>query len=490
MAQSPLKAAIQQITEEKNIPYDSVIETIEAALAVAYRKDFGEKNQNVKAEFNPEDGTARVFDVKAVATDELYEQYLKEQAEREAQAAAAAEAGESKPTPPEPSGPPPGTPTEPPAEAEEEHFDPKTMIALTQARQQKPDAEVGEEIRTELWPSAAYGRMAAQTAKQVIIQRLREAERDTIFKEFKGREGEILTGTVQRVEGRLVFVDLGHSTAIIPPPEQVSSERYQPGQRIKVYLVSVNTTPKGPEIVISRSHPEMVRKLFAIEVPEISAGSVEIKAIAREAGSRTKIAVFSNQKNIDPVGSCVGQRGTRVQTVIGELGGEKIDIVEWSDDPVKFISNALSPAKILSIKVNPEAQSAIAEVRDDQMSLAIGRNGQNVRLAAKLTGWKIDIVGEGQNLEDRLREREAMAAAKSGEAGSGSAGESGAASTPKETVVTEAAVTSEPLEPAAQAAPAAKTETPAEVAAASAGDSTPSDPNASAAAEPEQKTEA
>jgi N utilization substance protein A len=299
-------------------------------------------------------------------------------------------------------------------EEKEERFDPKTMVPLQLARQQKPDANLGDEIRTELFPPAAYGRMAAQTAKQVIIQRLREAERDTIFKEFKGRESEILTGTVQRVEGRLVFVDLGHATSIMPPPEQVASERYQPGQRIKVFLVSVNTTPKGPEIVVSRSHPEMVRKLFAIEVPEISAGSVEIKAIAREAGSRTKTAVFSNQKNIDPVGSCVGQRGTRVQTVIGELGGEKIDIIEWSDDPIKFISNALSPAKILSIKVNPEDKSAIAEVREDQMSLAIGRNGQNVRLAAKLTGWKIDIVGEGQNLEDRRREREAMAAAKEG----------------------------------------------------------------------------
>ncbi len=179
-----------------------------------------------------------------------------------------------------------------------------------------------------------------------------------------------------------------------------------------MYLVSVNTTPKGPELVVSRSHPEIVRKLFAIEVPEISAGSVEIKAIAREAGSRTKIAVVSNQKNIDPVGSCVGQRGTRVQTVISELGGEKIDIIEWSDDPVKFISNALSPAKILSIKTNEDEHSAITEVREDQMSLAIGRSGQNVRLAAKLTGWKIDIVGEGQNLQDRKKEREALAAAK------------------------------------------------------------------------------
>jgi len=420
MAQSPLKAAIQQITEEKNIPYESVIETIEAALAVAYRKDFGEKNENVIVTFSADDGTSRVFDVKTVVADELYDEYVKEQAEREAQREA--EKAEEQQAiaaglQPEQVASQPAAEAAAPAdqaavEEEGDHFDPKTMIALKVAKEKSPDAKLGEEIRTELFPPAAYGRMAAQTAKQVIIQRLREAERDTMYREFKGREGEILTGTIQRVEGRMIFVDLGHASAIMPPPEQVSSEHYTPGERLKVYLVSVNTTPKGPEIVVSRSHPEMVRKLFGIEVPEISAGSVELKAVAREAGSRTKIAVFSSQKNIDPVGSCVGQRGTRVQTVISELGGEKIDIIEWSDDPVKFISNALSPAKILSIKTNAEEQSAIAEVREDQMSLAIGRGGQNVRLAAKLTGWKIDIVGEGQNLEDRLKEREALAAAK------------------------------------------------------------------------------
>ncbi|MBI5404694.1 MAG: transcription termination/antitermination protein NusA [Candidatus Kerfeldbacteria bacterium] len=429
MAQSPLKAAIQQITDEKNIPYESVIETIEAALAVAYRKDFGEKNENVVVTFNADDGTSRVFDLKTVVADELYDVYEKEQAEREAQREAekaeeqqAIAAGLQPEQVAAATPEAPAQPTAATAEEEGEHFDPKTMIALKIAHEKHPDAKLGDEIRTELFPPAAYGRMAAQTAKQVIIQRLREAERDTMYREYKGREGEILSAAVQRVEGRLVFVDLGHASAIMPPPEQVTNERYNPGERIKVYLVSVNTTPKGPEIIVSRSHPEMVRKLFAIEVPEISAGSVEIKAVAREAGSRTKIAVFSSQKNIDPVGSCVGQRGTRVQTVISELGGEKIDIIEWSDDPVKFISNALSPAKILSIKTNLDEQSAIAEVREDQMSLAIGRGGQNVRLAAKLTGWKIDIVGEGQNLEDRMKEREALAAAKdNGEATEGEA---------------------------------------------------------------------
>ena len=415
MAQSPLKAAIQQITEEKNIPYQSVIDTIEAALAVAYRKDFGEKNQNIKAEFNPDNGTSRVFDIKTVVADELYDEYAKEQEEREALKQAELEAEKSAPADANITAAEPVQPTHALIEEEgdkEDRFDPKSMVALKVINETNKDAKLGDEIRTELFPPAAYGRMAAQTAKQVNIQRLREAERDTLFKEFKGREGEILTATVQHVEGRLVFVDIGHASAILPPPEQIQSERYQPGQRLKVYLISVNTTPKGPELVVSRSHPEIVRKLFAIEVPEISAGSVEIKAIAREAGSRTKIAVVSNQKNIDPVGSCVGQRGTRVQTVISELGGEKIDIIEWSDDSVKFISNALSPAKILSIKTNEDEHSAITEVREDQMSLAIGRSGQNVRLAAKLTGWKIDIVGEGQNLQDRKKEREALAAAK------------------------------------------------------------------------------
>lgn len=470
MAQSPLKAAIQQITEEKNIPYESVIETIEAALAVAYRKDFGEKNENVIVTFNADDGTSRVFDVKTIVANDLYEEYEKEQAEREAQREA--EKAEQQQAiaaglQPEQVMQPAADAVQPvaaPAEGEEaERFDPKTMVALKIANQQKPDAKVGDEIRTELFPPAAYGRMAAQTAKQVIIQRLREAERDTMYKEYKGREGEILTAAIQRVEGRLVFVDLGHASAIMPPPEQVSSERYNPGERQKVYLVSVNTTPKGPEIVVSRSHPEMVRKLFAIEVPEISAGSVEIKAVAREAGSRTKIAVFSSQKNIDPVGSCVGQRGTRVQTVISELGGEKIDIIEWSDDPIKFISNALSPAKILSIKTNEEEKSAIAEVREDQMSLAIGRGGQNVRLAAKLTGWKIDIVGEGQNLEDRMKEREALAAAKETGEADGETGKPAEA----ELVESDSAATAETSSESAETpveAPAAQPDEPVEAA--------------------------
>ncbi len=409
MAQSnPITAAIKQICEEKNIAYDAVVETIEAALAVAYRKDFVKKgeNLNIKVGFEPETAVARVFDVKKVVSDEFYEEAMKAQEEaRLAAEAAAAAAAEGKPDtavasaeapkvePPAAHEPSPETPPAEGAE-KEEHFDPKIHLPLSEAKKTKKGAKIDDEIRTELFPPTAYGRMAAQTAKQVIIQRLREAEREMVFKEYKGREGTLLNGIVQRVEGRIVLVDLGQATAIVPPGEQIDREYYRPGTRMKFYVVSVNTTPKGPEIIVSRSHPDMVRKLFELEVPEIASGAVEIRSIAREGGSRTKIAVFSNQKNIDPVGSCVGQRGTRVQTVIGELGGEKIDIIEWSDDEVKFIMNALSPAKVLSLKLDRDNRLATVEVKEDQVSLAIGKAGQNVRLAARLTGWRIDIVGE------------------------------------------------------------------------------------------------
>lgn len=395
MANTAIAAAIKQICEEKNIPESSVIETIEAALAVAYRKDFGEKNQNIRVDFSVADGSSRVFDVKTVVEDALFEKFEAERLEREKLLAEGKlteeEAAKAAKTAEEPLA---GPGTAEAGEEREPRFDPRKHIARAAAREGKPDAQPGEEIRTELFPPAAYGRMAAQTAKQVIIQRIREAERDMIFREYKDKEGKLINATVQRVEGRLVFVDLGHATAIMPPGEQMDREYYRPAQRIKVFVVAVNSTSKGPEIVVSRSHPELVRQLFAFEVPEIASGAVEIKAIAREAGSRTKIGVYSTQKNVDPVGSCVGQRGSRVQTVISELAGEKIDIVEWSDDPGKFLGNALSPAKVLSIKLDETQRLATAEVRNDQLSLAIGRAGQNVRLASKLTGWRIDIVGE------------------------------------------------------------------------------------------------
>lgn len=390
---SEIQKAIKQICDEKNISEDSVIETIESALAVAYRKDFGEKNQNIKVEFSPETAQSRVFDVKTVVEDiseeelEALKEKFKEEKEKE-------EKTEAKKQPP--------VKTKAGKETEDEEtedkkklYNPKTDIMISEAKKIKKDVGIGDEMRTELFPPEAYGRMAAQTAKQVIIQKLREAERDVVYNDYKGREGEIISGVVQRVEGRVVLIDIGQATSIMLPKEQIEGEFYSPGQREKFYLVSVNKTTKGPEILVSRSHPEMVKKLFNMEVPEIASGAIEIKAVAREAGSRSKIAVQSKESNIDPVGSCVGQRGTRVQTIIAELGGEKIDIIEYEDDPVKFIVNALSPAKVVGVVLKEGERRAIAEVKEDQLSLAIGRSGQNVRLSAKLTGWKIDVVKEG-----------------------------------------------------------------------------------------------
>lgn len=415
MSDSPILAAMRQISEEKNIPMESVIETIEAALAVAYRKDFGKKNENIKVTFDPKTAEARVFDVKNVIEDEKKEAWevakAEEEKAREEAEAQGLDYNEIKRKKEEEEQKEKGKETqeenaEATAEEEEkeERYDPKLHISLSEAVELKKDAELGDEIKTELFPPAAYGRMAAQTAKQVIIQRLREAERETVFKEYKGKEGELVTATVQRVEGKLVFVDLGHATAIMPSQEQIRNENYAPGNRIKVFILSVNSAPKGPEIVVSRAHPEIVRKLFSLEVPEIANNAVEIKAVAREAGFRTKIAVFSAQKNIDPIGSCVGQRGSRVQTVITELGGEKIDIIEWSEDSVQFIVNALSPAKIISVKLDEQNKTATAEVKPDQLSLAIGKQGQNVRLSSKLTGWKIDIVSDNTGASEVKKE--------------------------------------------------------------------------------------
>jgi N utilization substance protein A len=344
---------IQQICEEKGISMESVLEGIEAALAVAYRKDFGTKNQNIKVKFDPETGKIEVFDVKTVVPDEMLEK--KEEGEK---------------------------------------FNPKLHIILSEALKIKPKAKVGEEIRQELKIPTAFGRVAAQTAKQVITQKLREAERKVLYEEFKAKENEIVNGIIQRTEGNVVLVDLGRLTAVMPREEQIEKEKYNPGQRLRVYITSVEMTTKGPSVIVSRVHPGIVKKLFISEIPEIAAGTVEIKSIAREAGSRSKVAVYTTQENIDPIGSCIGQRGTRIQTIIAELGGEKVDVVEWSEDPEKFITNALSPAKILRLELNEKEKSALVYVSPDQLSLAIGKEGQNVRLSAKLTGWKINIQEE------------------------------------------------------------------------------------------------
>jgi len=282
-------------------------------------------------------------------------------------------------------------------------FNPRTDIQISEAKEIKKTAKIGDEIKTKLEIPDEFGRMAAQTAKQVIIQRLREAERTTLFNEYKDKEGQVITGIVQRQEGRLVLIDLGDATAIIPPDQQIENENYNSGQRYRLYISEVRETSKGPEIVVSRTHPEIVKQLFSVEVPEIASGTVKIKALSREAGSRSKIAVVTDDESIDPIGSCVGQRGTRIQTIINELGGEKLDIIQYSDDPKKFISNALSPAKVVSVDLREEDKTALVKVKADQLSLAIGKAGQNVRLAAKLTGWKIDIkeaVAPGEKSKD------------------------------------------------------------------------------------------
>lgn len=404
---SPISQAIKHVCDEKNIPYDSVLETIESALAAAYRKDFGNKNQNIQVEFDPEkyDGNAggiRVFDAKTVVEDmELPEDYF----ERFDQSTIAKRQESLRPERKPivlPNAPAPApTPEaqaaaeEAAAEAEEFKFNPKTMIMLRDARDVKPDAVVSEEIRVELAIPAAFGRMAAQTAKQVIMQKLREAERSIIYSDFKGREGELMNVTVQRREGRIVLIDLGRATGILLPEDQIDTERYYPGTRIKALLREVALTPKGPEIRLSRSHPELVVALFAQEIPEVANGIVQIKAVSREAGSRTKVAVTTNDDAIDPIGSCIGQRGTRIQSVIRELGGEKVDVILWSEDAAEFIAAALSPAKVTNVDLDEEVHLASITVTPDQLSLAIGKGGQNVRLAAKLTAWKITITEEG-----------------------------------------------------------------------------------------------
>lgn len=384
-------AAVKQICHEKNIPYEVVIETIEAALAAAYRKDFGNKNQNIRVKFDPQTGDTKVYDVKTVVPDELMELGL-EKVEEEG----------GFPIPPREMPVMAESTVEGEDGAEEvKKFNPKTDIILSEAIIIKDDAKIGDEIITELEKPADYGRMAAQTAKQVITQRLKEAERNTIFQEYKEREHIVLNGTVQRVEGRLVWVDLGRTIGLLPPEGQIGNERYRQSDRVKVYVMSVNKTSKGAEVLLSRRHPDLVKELFMTEIPEIASGVIEIKGIAREAGSRTKIAVYTEEENVDPIGSCVGQRGTRVQTIIGELAGEKIDIIEYSNNLNEYVAHSLLPAKVESVKIieskekGPNGETdkvAEATVASDQLSLAIGKAGQNVRLASTLTGCKINII--------------------------------------------------------------------------------------------------
>lgn len=337
--------ALNQIAEEKDLDKAEILKMIEVSLAAAFRKDYGKKDQNIVVQFDPENLGTKVFDVKKVV---------------------------------------------------EEVTDPMKEVDLEGAKSFKKNPKVGEEVRMDITPKAGakFGRIAAQTAKQVIVQKIREAERGVLFTDYKSKERQLVSGVVQRIEGDTVLVDLGKATGVLFPSEQIKDERYSIGSRIKVLILHVEPTAKGPKITLSRSHPDVVRRLFELEVPEIFNGVVEVKAIAREAGSRTKIGVWSSQEGVDPIGACVGQRGTRVQVIMQELNGEKIDIISWSEDSVKFIANALSPAKILNVTLNDEAKEAKVGVLGDQLSLAIGKAGQNVRLAARLTGWKIDIAEE------------------------------------------------------------------------------------------------
>lgn len=363
-------SAIMQIAEEKGIPKNVVIETIEAALAAAYKKDYGKRGQRIRADFNDVDGSAKFFLLKDVVDETIREFVSEEEAAVEEEIVETVEGEEKMP-----------------------RYNPERDMLLAEAKKIKKGAKVGDVIEIELPSQSEYGRVAAQTAKQVIIQRIREAERDSMFAEYKGKEGEVVSGTVQRIEGRNVYVDLGKSVGVLFPSEQIQGEMLKIGQRVKVYLYKVESDPKGPGITLSRTHPDMVKKLFELEVPEIFSGTVEIKSISREAGSRTKMAIVSNEEGVDPIGSCVGQKGIRVQAVIEELGGEKIDIIEWNEKPEKFIASAISPAKVISVSLDEERREAKVTVPEDQLSLAIGKQGQNVRLAAKLTGWKIDVLG-------------------------------------------------------------------------------------------------
>ena len=380
-------AAMAQIAEEKGISSEKVLETVEQAIAAAYKKDYGKKGQIIKAQIDQKSGDVKFWQVKIVVDkDQIYSPDELSSLEKKKKPSLKKEKKAKKVK-----------------EKEEEQkirFNPEKHILLEEAKKIDKNKKTGDEITIPLKAvQEGYGRIATQTAKQVILQKLREAERESILEEYQEKEGEVISSIVQRIEGRSVFLDVGKTLGFLPREEQVPGEFYRPGQRLKVFVLKVEQSPKGPRIILSRAYPKLISKLFELEVPEISAGQVEIKSIAREPGSRTKIAVSSNEEGIDPIGSAVGQRGTRVQAVINELGGEKVDIVEWLEEPEKFIANSLSPAKVLEVKILPK-NKALCIVPEDQLSLAIGKDGQNVRLAAKLTGWKIDVRSSEKGAEE------------------------------------------------------------------------------------------
>jgi len=381
------KVAIKHIAEEKGIPQDRVLEAAEAALAAAYKKEYGEKPQVIKSKFDPENGIAEFWQVKSIVNKKMI--YSEKELE-ELKAKRGVENAED---------------IEEDPEDKKIVFNPEKHIMIDDAQEIDEHAEVGDDITIPLPSQIEFGRIAAQTAKQVFLQKVKEIERTNILSRFKEKEGDVISGVVQRIEARAVILDIGKAFAILPKEEQIQGEFYRPDQRFKVFILKVEDTAKGPVIYVSRSHPKLISKLFELEVPEIGAEQVKIASIAREAGFRTKIAVSSDVEGIDPIGAMVGQRGTRIAVVINELGGEKIDVIEASDDPEKFIANALAPAKILEVKVMPK-NVALAIVEKDQLSLAIGKGGQNVRLAARLTGWKIDIKVQGEENQDVIEVNE------------------------------------------------------------------------------------
>ena len=336
---SDFMLAVTQLAAEKNLPREVVLGVVESALVSAFRKNSFAANQSISVKVNPNTGQVTVYAGKTVV---------------------------------------------------ENVVDPRREISLEDARKNNEYAQLGDEIQVEDTPRDA-GRIAAQTAKQVVLQRLREAERELVFEEFADRESELVTGVVQRIDPRQIVLDLGRTEGVLPAAEQVKSEHYRIGQRIKAYIVEVLRTGKGPQVIVSRTHRNLLRRLFELEVPEVNTGVIELKAVAREAGHRSKVAVAARQPGIDAIGSCVGLRGIRIQNIVNELNGEKIDVIEWHSDPASFIANALSPAQVVSVSVNSEDKAATVIVPDRQLSLAIGKEGQNARLAARLTGWRIDI---------------------------------------------------------------------------------------------------
>ena len=360
-----MRSALEQLEQERKIPREKIIDAIEQALAAAYKKDYGKKGQIVRAKIDIDSGAMEFYQIKIVVDDSLVRMIAEDEEIEE----------------------------EIDEDDERVRFNEEHHILIEDAKKIKSDVKPGDELVFPLEDKGDYGRIAAQTAKQVIIQKIREAERGVIVEEYGAREGEIINGFVSKIERGVVYIDFNRASGIILPEEQIPGEFYDRGDRIKAYLYQVEETPRGVNLKLSRTHPGFVEGLFAMEAPEIASGIVEIKSIAREAGSRSKIAVFSNDEHIDPVGSCVGQKGVRVTTVMGELNGEKIDIIPWSPDPATYIASAISPATITDIKIDDDENKATLEVSPDQLSLAIGKGGQNVRLAAKLTGWRIDIKG-------------------------------------------------------------------------------------------------